>query len=311
MVLRCRQVTVAKLGLKYEDVVAQRDKEVPLHHKMGPPGTSPTPRCPWPARSRTSLPASRCRSTAARAFRSAACPRRPRRPRNSWPRNSRPRRPRPPPWSDAGSPQQDCAVTTPRRGNQRRSERSVHDADVPPSLRLVDFAAFQALAADQRYTQKLLDRTSGGDRVAVSLIRTPAGKGSPEGLHTHDFEQILYVPSGEMNIEIDGEVFVRLPGAWSAFPGECRTGTGMTRGRKTRFTSRSTCRRRSWPRKRPSRSGNARRRVSRTPAVGLLRRHRRAVGGIGDDPDRWARRVRRDVLRHAPCAARRYGRPAR
>jgi uncharacterized cupin superfamily protein len=99
-----------------------------------------------------------------------------------------------------------------------------------PSLRLVDFAAFQALAADQRYTQKLLDRTSGGDRVAVSLIRTPAGKGSPEGLHTHDLEQIFYVLSGEMNIEIDSEVFVRLPGAWSAFPRECRTGTGMTRG---------------------------------------------------------------------------------
>jgi quercetin dioxygenase-like cupin family protein len=87
-----------------------------------------------------------------------------------------------------------------------------------PNLRLVDFAAFEALAADQRYTQKLLDRTSGGDRVAVSLIRTPGGQGSPEGLHTHDFEQIFYVLSGEMNIEIDGEVFRAPAGSLVRFP---------------------------------------------------------------------------------------------
>jgi quercetin dioxygenase-like cupin family protein len=76
-----------------------------------------------------------------------------------------------------------------------------------PCLRRADFAAFEALAADQRLSQKLLDRPSGADRVAVSLIRTPAGQGSPEGLHTHEFEQVFYVLSGEMNIEIDGAVF--------------------------------------------------------------------------------------------------------
>jgi len=71
-----------------------------------------------------------------------------------------------------------------------------------PCLHRADFAAFEALAADQRLSQKLLDRSSGADRVAVSLIRTPAGQGSPEGLHTHEFEQVFYVLSGEMNIEI-------------------------------------------------------------------------------------------------------------
>jgi quercetin dioxygenase-like cupin family protein len=74
-------------------------------------------------------------------------------------------------------------------------------------LHRADFAAFETLAADQRLSQKLLDRSSGADRVAVSLIRTPAGQGSPEGLHTHEFEQVFYVLSGEMNIEIDGAVF--------------------------------------------------------------------------------------------------------
>lgn len=87
-----------------------------------------------------------------------------------------------------------------------------------PNLRQVDFAAFQVLAADQRHSQKLLDRSSGGDRVAVSLIRTPAGKGSPEGLHTHDFEQVFYVLSGEMNVEIDGEVFRAPAGSLVRFP---------------------------------------------------------------------------------------------
>jgi quercetin dioxygenase-like cupin family protein len=87
-----------------------------------------------------------------------------------------------------------------------------------PYLRRVDFAAFEALAVDQRHSQKLLDRTSGGERVGVSLIRTPAGKGSPEGLHTHDFEQVFYVLSGEMNIEIDGEVFRAPAGSLIRFP---------------------------------------------------------------------------------------------
>ena len=33
-----------------------------------------------------------------------------------------------------------------------------------PNLRRVDFAAFAALAADQRYSQKLLDRTPAATR---------------------------------------------------------------------------------------------------------------------------------------------------
>jgi quercetin dioxygenase-like cupin family protein len=87
-----------------------------------------------------------------------------------------------------------------------------------PNLSRVDFAAFEALAADQRHSQKLLSRATGGDAVAVSLIRTPAGKGSPEGLHTHEFEQIFYVLSGEMNVEIDGEVFRAPAGSLIRFP---------------------------------------------------------------------------------------------
>jgi quercetin dioxygenase-like cupin family protein len=85
-------------------------------------------------------------------------------------------------------------------------------------VRPVDFAAFAAIAADQRHQQKLLDRTSGGDKVGVVLIRTPAGGGSPEGLHTHDFDQIFYVLEGVMAIEVDGQKFEVQPGSLVVFP---------------------------------------------------------------------------------------------
>jgi quercetin dioxygenase-like cupin family protein len=87
-----------------------------------------------------------------------------------------------------------------------------------PYLRRTDQAAFDALAADQRYSQKLLNRASGADAVAVSLIRTPSGQGSPEGLHTHDFEQVFYVLSGDMNVEVDGLVFQAPAGSLVRFP---------------------------------------------------------------------------------------------
>src|ERR1700683_5218981 len=40
-------------------------------------------------------------------------------------------------------------------------------------------------------------------------------------------------------------------------------------------------------------------RSGEVPATGLLRCHRRAVGGVADHPDRRSREVGRDVLRHA------------
>lgn len=85
-------------------------------------------------------------------------------------------------------------------------------------VRKVDVAAFDALAADERYSQKLLDRKTGADRVAVSLIRTPPGGGSPEGLHTHAFEQIFYVLAGVMNIEVDGQTLPAEAGSLVIFP---------------------------------------------------------------------------------------------
>lgn len=85
-------------------------------------------------------------------------------------------------------------------------------------VREADLAALADLAADERLSLKLLDRTNGADRVGLSLIRTPAGGGSPEGLHTHEFEQVFYVLEGRMGVEIADQKFEVGPGAVVVFP---------------------------------------------------------------------------------------------
>jgi mannose-6-phosphate isomerase-like protein (cupin superfamily) len=71
---------------------------------------------------------------------------------------------------------------------------------------------------DHRVVQKLLDRTSGPPSCTVSWIRTPAGGGSPEGLHVHDVDQIFYILSGIMTIELGGRVSIARPGGLVVFP---------------------------------------------------------------------------------------------
>ncbi|WNI16459.1 cupin domain-containing protein [Actinacidiphila sp. ITFR-21] len=85
-------------------------------------------------------------------------------------------------------------------------------------VRQVDFARFAALGPDERLSQKLLDRTSGADEVAVKYIRTPPGGGSPEGLHTHAVQQVFFVLAGTMTIEVDGAVRQAPAGSLVVFP---------------------------------------------------------------------------------------------
>ncbi|WP_329133765.1 cupin domain-containing protein [Streptomyces sp. NBC_01476] len=85
-------------------------------------------------------------------------------------------------------------------------------------VRPVDLARFAALAPDERLSQKLLDRTSGADSVAVKYIRTPPGGGSPEGLHTHVVEQVFFVLAGTMTVEVDGAVQQAPAGSLVVFP---------------------------------------------------------------------------------------------
>jgi quercetin dioxygenase-like cupin family protein len=85
-------------------------------------------------------------------------------------------------------------------------------------VRPADFAALEAAAPGERWQQKLLDRQSGGEAVGVVLIRTPAGGGSPEGLHIHPHEQVFYVLEGRMGVEVDGQTFQVTPGSVVVFP---------------------------------------------------------------------------------------------
>ena len=70
----------------------------------------------------------------------------------------------------------------------------------------------------QRYSQKLIDHSSGGSQASVAYIHTPPGGGSPRGLHTHTWEQIFYVLDGVMRIEVDGRQMDVAPGNLIVFP---------------------------------------------------------------------------------------------
>src|SRR3990167_3499478 len=83
-------------------------------------------------------------------------------------------------------------------------------------LRKVDLSAFGA--PTQRGRQILLERTADGTSCNVRCIQTPAGEGSPSGMHTHPNDQIFYVLSGTMDLEIAGERRTAWPGTLVIFP---------------------------------------------------------------------------------------------
>jgi quercetin dioxygenase-like cupin family protein len=85
-------------------------------------------------------------------------------------------------------------------------------------VRKVDFAGIDNSGADERVTQKLLDHASGATTCTVFCIKTPAGGGSPAGLHVHDVDQIFYILRGTMSIEIEGKEYNCSAGSLIVFP---------------------------------------------------------------------------------------------
>ena len=79
--------------------------------------------------------------------------------------------------------------------------------DANANLRSLDLDAIEAKRGKERYEQDLIDALSGGINCMVRYVATPPGSGSPAGLHVHEFEQLFYILSGVMNIEIAGEGF--------------------------------------------------------------------------------------------------------
>jgi mannose-6-phosphate isomerase-like protein (cupin superfamily) len=69
----------------------------------------------------------------------------------------------------------------------------------------VGLAELAKLDEAQRVVRRLLDPSTGASGCTISVIRTPADGGSPEGLHVHDVDQIFVMLEGMMTVEIDGE----------------------------------------------------------------------------------------------------------
>jgi quercetin dioxygenase-like cupin family protein len=87
-----------------------------------------------------------------------------------------------------------------------------------PGFRYVRSVDPKAAAPGERFSQKLIDATSGGSQAGVNYIRTPPGGGSPRGRHTHEWEQLFYVLDGVMSIEVDGQRHEVGPGNLIVFP---------------------------------------------------------------------------------------------
>jgi mannose-6-phosphate isomerase-like protein (cupin superfamily) len=83
-------------------------------------------------------------------------------------------------------------------------------------LRKLDVGALAA--REGRVVERLIDRSSGATGCAVLCIKTPVGDGSPEGLHRHAVDQIFYVLSGTMSVEVAGRSHEAGPGTLVFFP---------------------------------------------------------------------------------------------
>ena len=82
-------------------------------------------------------------------------------------------------------------------------------------VRTVDFAAFPA---GERGEQRLVGREYGAQGCNIRCIQVPLGGGSPAGRHSHVFEQIYYIISGTMDLEIAGEQLTAGPGSTVFIP---------------------------------------------------------------------------------------------
>ena len=89
-------------------------------------------------------------------------------------------------------------------------------------VRKVDFAAIDSSKADERFAQNLLGHTSGANTCEINCFKTPPGGVSPAGMHIHDVDQIFYIMSGTMSIEIEGENYECSPGSLVVFPAGIR-----------------------------------------------------------------------------------------
>ncbi|HVN22831.1 MAG TPA: cupin domain-containing protein [Syntrophorhabdales bacterium] len=104
-----------------------------------------------------------------------------------------------------------------KSGTEKNREAQA-STDIMKYVRKVDFAAIERSRPGDRITQVLFDRSSGAKTCRIECIKTPAGGGSPEGLHTHLVDQIFYILKGTMTVEINGIEYEAGPGTLVIFP---------------------------------------------------------------------------------------------
>jgi len=83
-------------------------------------------------------------------------------------------------------------------------------------LRRVDFAELETIR--EAVELPLLDASSGATTCTVSCIKRPPGEGSPAGTHIHLFDQIFYILSGRLNLEIAGCEYIAEMGTLVVIP---------------------------------------------------------------------------------------------
>lgn len=94
--------------------------------------------------------------------------------------------------------------------------------DVKPKFEYVRYLNESAIeagrAAQERVSQELIGRSSGGTSCAISYIVVPVGSGSPAGLHTHEVDQMFFMLAGSLSIEVDGATHSLSAGSLVVFP---------------------------------------------------------------------------------------------
>lgn len=84
----------------------------------------------------------------------------------------------------------------------------------------VNFPAIDAVAPEVRMSLNLIDEHTGTARTSLHYIRTPPHEGSPAGMHAHTWEQMFFLISGTLEVEIEGvpEAIHMQPGDVVVFP---------------------------------------------------------------------------------------------
>jgi quercetin dioxygenase-like cupin family protein len=89
--------------------------------------------------------------------------------------------------------------------------------------RTVDFESLKPEAdAGKMAARHLFNRESGADSCMVTMFVHAPGQGSPAGMHTHDFDKVMYVAEGTESVQIDDEVFEAHAGDVIFFPAGTR-----------------------------------------------------------------------------------------